>query len=183
MRLKRLALTATFLTALLAPLPALAAYSITLTNGETITAESYRFGKTRVYLRYPVGEAAFDRSMVVAIRPSGQCPELLNVQAAPRQDEPVQPDSSEARQNVTPALAPVQAVNNNGASKTSDADTEEPVAALEPDPDPLAGQMDRFVNDYFSADPGMREALDKKMDGVFQTFFGEDAPVDETADY
>lgn len=182
MRLKSCTLAVALLLTLLPILPAQAAYVISLKNGETITAESYRLDKGKVYLKYPVGEAAIDLSSVADIKLTGQCPELFTEQAAPRTVEAAQAGPASTEKGGPTAQAPDKNPTVNApAAPAPDADGEEPVAALEPDP--LAGQMDRFVNGYFSADPQSRAALDKKMGGVFQTFFGEDAPVDETADY
>lgn len=183
MRLKSCTLAVALLAILLSALPALAAYDITLKNGETITAESYRLDKGKVYLKYPVGEAAIDLKSVASIKPTGQCPELFTAQAAPRPADAAQPDPAPARNGDPAAAQTVPGKNpvDAQAPLAPDADKEEPAATLEPDP--LAPQMDAFINDYFSADPQTREALDKKMGGVLQTFFGEDAPVDQTADY
>ena len=182
MRLKSITLAVAFL-AILLPIPALAAYDIILKNGSTITVESCRLDKGKVYLKYPVGEAAIDLRSVASIKASGQCSELFTAQAAPRPVEAAKADSASPQKagRADTQTAPDKKPAAEQAALAPDADTGGPAATLEPDP--LAPQMDAFINGYFSADPQTREALDKKMGGVLQTFFGEDAPVDQTADY
>jgi hypothetical protein len=79
MRIKVLSIL--FLAAAMYATPAYAGqdYTVTLTNGNTLTANSYRLEGRKVYLRYPVGEVAIPSSEVASVASGDGGVQLLQI--------------------------------------------------------------------------------------------------------
>ncbi len=66
------------------PAPASAAYVVTLTNGETISAEDYKINDRTIELKMEGGSASFRRSLVASISGGGPGGKLLTPSSGAR---------------------------------------------------------------------------------------------------
>lgn len=97
-----------FAAALLAPAAyAGQKYIVTLTNGNTLTANYYRLEGRKVYLKYPVGEVALPASEVAAVSVGDGSVELLQINGE------LKPPSASA---PAEAVQPLQADTSPGKS-------------------------------------------------------------------
>ena len=162
---------------LLAAVPAGASCKIVLTNGNTIMVNSYRIDGGRVYLKYPVGEAAFPAKDIKSIINGEGKAEMLQVEGvlkpASAAPAPVQPGArptplppvgianpigkAPAAQPPAPAVAPQAGVPPGGAAnaqaKTQSDDNYDP-------------DLSDLVEEYSSTDDEAKQAeIEKKLFG------------------
>lgn len=126
--------------------PASAAYVVTLTNGETISAQDYKIHDRKIELKLEGGSASFPRSLVASISGGGTGAKPL-------------PPSSDARAAaLSPVRTPVTRPQNSGE------DTLRKLAVENGDPE--AGPKEEGVKQPDENDMTVEEFLDKEGDDV-----------------
>jgi len=160
-------------------------YVVRLTNGNVLTANSYRIEHGRVYLKYPIGEAAVRESLVLSIETEGGVAEYFQSKGELVKSEPKLPEVG-ANPVPRPAM-PVPDVSLTQSQQASPAKPQFPQDNLFPQDNqmpedhkpvpatvtPQTAKVDKFVDDYFSADDNMKAAMDQNIDDIFSGFFEE----------
>jgi hypothetical protein len=128
-------------------------YIVTLTNGNTITANSYRLEGRKVYLKYPVGEVAIPASEVAAVTTGDGSTLLLQVNGDLK-------PSSDGTQEAAPSQAalPGQPSNVQGQGQPG-----QPSEVQEAGP-PQAGAPGGISPDNNPADDGQAAEIRKRLD-------------------
>ena len=134
--------------------------TLTLKNGNTFTADSYRIDGGKIRLKFKVGEAAFSLDEVASIDNASGAAKLL-------QDAGV-------RQAGYPSetTAPVVRETEVGDRKSPPAYSAARQEAVRKE-DAMAGEIDRFIDQYFSANEAQQEVLDANMDKLMSVFIGD----------
>lgn len=165
--MKRLPLICSFLllsSFLFAP-SADASVIVTLKNGNTLTANSYRIEKNRIFLKYPVGEVEVLLPRVESLKEEDGTVRMFQAQGERQKDEAPKPS---VQQNATglpaypfaksPAPAYTETDKNRLLEKRAEA------AAM---PKTMGEKKaDDFVDKYFAASDEDRAKMDKELDTV-----------------
>ena len=159
------------------------AYTVSLKNGNTLTANSYRVQGGKVYLEYPVGEAAVHVDQVVSITSSDGQTNLLQDRGvlvpapAESKTEPA-PEMSAQPPELEKRLPHLNRLRKGplfdkilGKRHPRREITSAPVAA-----DPNSLKIDEFVDKFSKADSKQQEEMDKDIDATFSSFFDEFPP-------
>lgn len=151
-------------------------YIITLTNGNTITANSYRLEGRKVYLKYPVGEIAIPASQVAAVTTGDGSALLLQVNGDLK-------PSSEGTQEAAPPQAALPGTPSQGQGLV------QPEAGAPGKLGSGAVQSDSGVNGVLgdtnpdnnpADDPEIRKRLDNNLDNLDVAGDATNGAVDPT---
>lgn len=154
-------------------------YVVKLTNGNVLTANSYRIERGRVYLKYPIGEAAIKESLVLSIETEAGVAEYFQSQGELVKSEPKPPEIG-----ANPAPKPAVPIPEVTYTQSQPAEPAKPKAPrdnqMPEDRKPVSAavapqtaKIDKFVDDYFSADENTKALMDQNIDDIFSGFFEE----------
>src|SRR5512143_1314273 len=143
-------------------------YVVKLKNGNVLTANSYRIEKGHVYLKYPLGEAAIRESQVESIETQDGRTEYFQSKGELVKSEPRAPEIG-ARPAPQPAMPePPVAENQPPASDKTPAPQAQETPQSPEDRkfapatvSPHAAEIDKFIDDYFSADDNKKATIDQ----------------------
>ena len=158
-------------------------YVVRLTNGNVLTANSYRIEHGRVYLKYPIGEAAIKESLILSIETEGGKAEYFQSKGELVKSEPKLPEigASSAPKPFKPEVSLMQGQPAAPAKPTVPQDKQFPQDNQTPEDrkfvpatvTPQTAKIDKFVDDYFSADEKTQALMDQNLDAIFSDFFEE----------
>ncbi len=160
-------------------------YVVRLTNGNVLTANSYRIERGHVYLKYPIGEAAIKESLVLSIETEDGKAEYFQSKGELVKSEPKPPEVGAG--SVTKPSMPTPDVSLTQGQPVAPAKPQAPQDNLFPEdnqrpedrkPVPATvtqqtANVDKFVDDYFSADEKTQAVMDQNIDDIFSGFFEE----------
>ena len=157
-------------------------YVVRLTNGNVLTANSYRIERGRVYLKYPIGEAAIKESLVLSIETEDGKAEYFQSKGELVKSEPKLPEIG-----AKPVPKPAVPVPDISLTQDQPAAPDKPQAPQDnqkpedhkPVPATVTQQsakVDKFVDDYFSADDNTKALMEQNIDDIFSSFFEEPPP-------
>jgi len=170
-----LLLLSAFLTASIAD----ASVIVTLKNGNTLTANSYRIEKNKIFLKYPVGEVEVQLPQVESLKEEDGTVRMFQTQG----ERQKQTEDAPKPAVVLPPVAgiPAYQVSNSistapqytEADKKKWLDRQAQVAAM-PKTEPEK-KADAFVDKYFAASDEDRANMDKELDSVLDQLIDEDS--------
>ncbi len=163
------------------------AFTVTLSNGNVIEANSYTIRDGRVYLKYPTGEASFPARQVTSIKSADGGVELLQSEGAfvPRKeperatnasapDKPVIVHGKGDLNPRKPAARQRPARRNRDEGQPAEASST-PTAPRQSDP--RVEELSRMLDSADPYDEKQQQEIDKKMDAIF------DEPSGKTVDF
>ena len=145
--------------------------TVTLKNGNTVNANSYRIERGRLYLKYPIGEASFELSQVESISGGGDS-DLLQDKGKPQRKNEGQtaraaaasaPSGTDDAAGKAGAMRKTRRFNlAAGGNFTAQANPKS-----QPERE---RKFQEFFERYEQSDDGQRAELDKQIDEVFSDY-------------
>jgi hypothetical protein len=164
--------------------PASAAYMVTLTNGETISAEDYKINDRTIELKMEGGSASFRRSLVVSISAGGTAGKLSSQPsyAKAAAQSPVRAPGITEQKNSGINTLQRETVEKGDSEAEAEPESEEGVKP--PEDDMTVGEfIDKEGEDAVSSDDGDEsvDAADQDGDSEDGGFMPEDADQGDNA--
>jgi hypothetical protein len=167
-------------------------YTVLLVNGNSLAANSYSIEGDKIYLKFPIGEAAFRLSEVASIKDDAGHDMLFQekgVYVPPGPEETsTQPAQEEARPAFTEDAHPVEswhasrAVPGSADPFSTGRGTDVQRKWSPAHYSDQTSEVDSFIDKAFEADEQGTELSDEEYDRAFSSFFEDDSSEDNGAD-
>lgn len=151
--------------------------TVILKNGNKVEASSYRIEGSRIFLKYPVGEASFELSQVETVSGGGGT-EFFRDKGTARpskeaaaSEKPVQPEPPDASLPAAKETSPGNAsckdqpfASQSGQEMTAEENPEDHAQKEQ--------KFGEFFDRYWQGDKKQQAEMSKEMDKVFSDYLG-----------